>query len=184
MLKNEVEIPGGVEIRKEDSRIAVKGPKGVLERRFSAPHIAIKIEGGKVILTSDMERKKIKATMGTWAAHLRNMISGVTDGWAGEIKMVYSHFPVKLKAEGDILLIENFLGERSPRKVPIPGDLKVDIDQNVITVSGIDKEKVGQLCARIEQKTRVSGFDKRVFQDGCVITRKPYLIEGENEGKA
>ncbi len=94
------------------------------------------------------------------------------------MKLVYSHFPVKLKVEAGALLIDNFLGEKSPRKVAIPANLKVVIDQSVLTVTGPDKEIVGRLCGRIEQATRVSGYDKRVFQDGIYITRKPYP-EGE-----
>lgn len=106
------------------------------------------------------------------------MLKGAEKTWKAELKLVYSHFPVKLKVDKGKLMIDNFLGEKSPRSVPIPADMKVVVDQSVLTVTGHDKERVGQLCGRIEQTTRISGFDRRVFQDGVYITRKPYL-EGE-----
>jgi large subunit ribosomal protein L6 len=183
MLKNELEIPEGIEVRMENDRIFVRGPKGELSKAFKYPHIKKKIEGRKIILISDTERKKIKAIMRTWKALIDNMITGATKGWRAELKLVYSHFPVKLRTEEGKLLIENFLGERNPRIVPIPKDLELKVDKNLIFVSGADKERVGQLSARIEQATNVKGYDKRVFQDGCYITKKPYLMEEGNEGR-
>ncbi len=183
MLKNEIEIPEGLDVVFENDRLSVKGAKGEVSKTFKHPQVGMKVEKGKIILTSDLERKKVRATTGTWNAIVKNMFLGVTKGWRGELKLVYSHFPVKLKLEGNTLLIENFLGERNPRSVPVPEDLKVEVDKNVIYVSGADKEKVGQLCAKIEQTTKVKGYDRRIFQDGIYITKKPYLEE-ENEGRA
>lgn len=182
MLKNEIEIPEGLEAGFENGRLTVKGSKGEISRGFRHPNVKLKIENSRIILQSDMERKKTKAIMGTWNAHINNMFTGVSKGWSGELKLVYSHFPVKMKTEDKKLLIENFLGERSPREVPVPEDLEVKVDKNTIIVSGTDKERVGQLCARIEEITKVRGYDRRVFQDGIYITRKPYSEE-EDEGK-
>jgi large subunit ribosomal protein L6 len=183
MLKNEIEIPKNVEVRAENGRIYVKGSKGEISRKFKHPNVKIKIDGGNIILTSDLERKKPKAVMGTWKVLLNNMFSGVTKGWRSELKLVYSHFPVKIKTEEGKLLIENFLGERKARTVPVPEDIKIDVEKNTIFVTGTDKERVGQMSARIEEVTKVKGYDRRVFQDGCFITRKPYLMEGNNEGR-
>ena len=181
MLKNEIDIPEGLEVRFENDSLSVKGAKGEIKRVFKHPRITLKIENGKIILTSESERRKIKAVMGTWAAVVRNMFTGVTAGWKGELKLVYSHFPVKLKLEDNKLVIENFLGERNPRAVPVPEDIKVEIDKNTIRVSGVDKERVGQFCGRVEQTTKVRGYDRRIFQDGIYITKKPYSGGEENE---
>jgi large subunit ribosomal protein L6 len=172
-LKYEVDILSGLDVRKDGSFVVIKGPKGELRRKFDSPHITMKLEGGKITIASDEERKKVKAVMGSWEAHLKNMMKGVSKGWSAELKLVYSHFPVKLKVEGGTLYIENFLGERSARKVPIPSDVKIQINGAVIAAEGIDREKVGQVCGRIEQATRIRGFDKRIFQDGLFITKKP-----------
>jgi len=183
MLKNEIAIPKGVEVRMENSRIYVKGGKGEVSKNFKHPNVKIKIENESIAIVSDLERKKNKAIMGTWKVLLKNMFLGVQRGWKSELKLVYSHFPVKLKMEDGKLVIENFLGERKPRIAPVPDDVKIEVDKNTIFVTGIDKEMVGQVSARIEEVTKVKGYDRRVFQDGCFITRKPYVIEVENEGR-
>ncbi len=181
-MMHEIEIPEGADVKEENGNLKISGSKGELSRRFSNPFVEVKIENGKITLSSKNERKKVRAVMGTWKAVINNMILGVTKGWNGEVKMVYSHFPVKMKSDQGKLVIENFLGQKNPRYVSIPEDLKVDIDKSTIRVSGTDKERVGQLCARIEHSTKIKGYDKRVFQDGCYIVRKPYT-EDENEGK-
>ena len=181
MLKNEITIPEGVEVRMENGKIYVKGSKGEVSKEFKNPNVKIRIENGRIMLASDTERRKMKAVMGTWKVLLNNMLLGVTKGWKSELKLVYSHFPVKLKVEEGKLLIENFLGERKAREVPLLGDIKIDIDKNSIFVTGADKERVGQMSARIEEVTKVKGFDRRVFQDGCFITKKPYVMGAENE---
>ncbi len=70
--------------------------------------------------------------------------------------------------------IQNFLGERAPRSTRLAPDVNVKIDKENITITGIDKEKVGQAAGKIEGVTRIVGFDRRIFQDGCYITKKPY----------
>jgi len=183
MLKNEIEIPKDVEVRMEGNRIYVKGSKGEVGKEFKHPNVKIRVDNERVVITSDLKRKKIKAIMGTWKVLLNNMFLGVNRGWKSELKLVYSHFPVKLKVEEGKILMENFLGERKPRTLSIPEDIKIDVEKNLIFVTGTDKERVGQMAARIEEVTRVKGYDRRVFQDGCFITKKPYVVEVENEGR-
>ena len=180
MLKTEIEIPEGIEATLENNTLNVKGRKGSVSKMLQNPQVSLKLEGRKITLVSGVDRKKVRAIIGTWQVLIRNMFTGVTKGWKGELKLVYTHFPVKLKLEGGKLYIDNFLGEKSPRTVPVPADMKVEIDKNAVYVSGLDKERVGQVCGRIEQTTKIRGYDKRVFQDGIYITRSPY-VEGEDE---
>jgi large subunit ribosomal protein L6 len=97
----------------------------------------------------------------------------VTEGWEYEMEVFYSHFPMKVRVEDDEIVIENFLGEKAPRRTPIHGDTDVDIDGEEVTLRGPDIEAVGQTAADIEQLTRVTEKDIRVFQDGVYITGKP-----------
>jgi large subunit ribosomal protein L6 len=90
---------------------------------------------------------------------------------------VYSHFPISVKTQGKSVLIENFTGERRARNIKILGEVKVKIETDDITVSGINLEHVSQTAANIEQSTRVRGKDPRVFLDGL------YVFE-RNEGMA
>ena len=110
--------------------------------------------------------------MGTFTAHIRNMIFGVTQGFEYKMKTVYSHFPIKTIVEGNEFIIQNFLGERSARRAKILDSVTVDIKGDDITVSGIDKEKVGQTAVNIERAARVKRRDIRVFQDGVYIVSK------------
>ena len=100
------------------------------------------------------------------------MMEGVTNGFEYEMKIVHSHFPIKTSVKGDTFVIENFLGERSPRKAKILGDTKIQVKGNDVLVTGTDLEKVSQTAANIERATVIKGFDSRVFQDGIYITKK------------
>jgi large subunit ribosomal protein L6 len=97
----------------------------------------------------------------------------VTEGWEYEMEVFYSHFPMKVRVENDEVVIENFLGEKAPRRTTIHGDTEVSVDGEEITLTGSDIESVGQTAADIEQLTRVKDKDIRVFQDGVYITTKP-----------
>lgn len=89
------------------------------------------------------------------------------------MEVFYSHFPMQVRVDGEEVVIENFLGERAPRRTSIHGDTEVDVDGETLTLSGPDKEDVGQTAADIEQLTVVKGKDDRVFQDGVYITNTP-----------
>jgi len=110
--------------------------------------------------------------VGTLAAHISNMIVGVTKGYEYKMKVVYSHFPIQLKSASDELVINNFLGERKSRSAKVLDGAKIEIGKDEVMVKGIDKERVGQTMANIEQATRVRGFDIRVFQDGIYLVEK------------
>ena len=182
MPEKAVQIPEGIDVRieREGSRqgrlraavLAVKGPKGEMKREFSHPAARAEIKEGTVIFSSDSERKKDRAIVGTWAAHFRNMCAGVSGGWEARLKVVYSHFPMKLSVEGNRVIIGNFLGERKNREAKIVGKAKVEIAKDEIIITGIDKEEVGLTAANIERAAKVQGYDRRVFQDGCHLMQK------------
>ena len=88
------------------------------------------------------------------------------------MKTVYSHFPIKTSVEGNLFVIQNFLGERSARHAIILEGVTVVAKGDDVTVTGIDKEKVGQTVANIERATKVTRRDIRVFQDGVYRTSK------------
>ena len=94
------------------------------------------------------------------------MIKGVTEGFEYKMKTVFSHFPIKTMVEEERFVIQNFLGERAPRYAKILEGVTVEAKGEDITVTGVDKEKVGQTVANIERATAVKRRDIRVFQDG------------------
>jgi len=168
----EIEIPEGVQVEIADNMVRVEGPKGKLERELSYPHISIKKEDSKVIVRCELPKKSEKALVGTFAAHIENMIKGVTKGFVYKMKVVYSHFPIKVSVKDGEVLIDNFLGEQYPRKAKIFGDVKVRVEKDDVILEGIDREQVGQTAANIEHATHVKNRDIRVFQDGIYITSK------------
>jgi large subunit ribosomal protein L6 len=172
-IKESVTIPDDVSINIEKKSVIIKGSKGELTKNFSHPKIIITQKKGSLeISCSDRPKRKEKALIGTYRAHLKSMIKGVTKGYTYTMKTVYSHFPIKTVVEGNKFIIHNFLGERSPRSAKILENVTVAIKGDDVTVSGINKEKVGQTAANIERATKVKNRDIRVFQDGVYITKK------------
>jgi LSU ribosomal protein L6P len=171
-LVRQIVVPEGVEVNIRDTLVTVTGPLGTVSRRIWYPDIVVRKEDSSLIVDTKIDRKRNRAMVGTLASHLGNMIRGVTDGFEYRMKVVYSHFPIQLKATKEKLVISNFLGGRKPRTAKILGHTRVDIQGDAVIVSGIDKENVGQTMANIEQATKVRGFDIRVFQDGIYLVDK------------
>ncbi|MCD6158709.1 MAG: 50S ribosomal protein L6 [Euryarchaeota archaeon] len=171
-VKYTIPIPEGVKVEIMDKKVKVSGPLGTIEKELYHPKVRIKIEDNNVVVDSILPRRRDAAMTGTIAAHIRNMIKGVTKGYTYRLRIVYAHFPMKVTVKGDTVVIENFLGERAPRHAKILPGVKVEVKGEEVIVSGIDKEKVGQTAANIELATRVRGFDIRKFQDGIYIVSK------------
>jgi large subunit ribosomal protein L6 len=169
MFAKELVVPDGVNVEISNGSVKVTGPKGSLEKKIEKSEIKIEKKDNKIVFSSESERRKVKALVGTSAAHVRNMIVGVTKGYTYKLKVVYSHFPIQMKIEKDKFLFLNFLGERTPREAKIVGKTEVKIEGADITVTGIDLDDVGQTASNLELATRRTGYDKKVFQDGCYI---------------
>jgi large subunit ribosomal protein L6 len=171
----EVDVMEGVQIEAKGRNIKVKGAKGEISRRFMEDFINIVQEGDKIKITAKTKRfplRKQMAIMGAVAGHIKNMMNGVLNGYVNKLRIVYSHFPMKVSVKGSEFIVDNFLGEKYPRRTNILEGVKVEIKGNEVTVSGIDKEKVGQTAANIEQVTKIKRLDVRVFQDGIYIIEK------------
>ena len=180
MFEKTVEIPEGVNASIEANRLVVSGPRGQLEREFKHHIVRLEIKGNSIIVHSGEDRRKSKALVGTWAAVAKNMVNGVFLGWEARLKAVYSHFPMKLSVDGDKFVIQNFLGEKASRSAKIIEGTEVKVAKDDVTVTGIDREKVGKTASNIEISTKVSGFDRRVFQDGVFITQSTKVMEHGN----
>jgi len=173
MNRVEIEIPDDVSAETDHLELTVEGPNGSVTRRLWYPDVEVTVEDGVVAIASENEDAKTNATVGTFESHVANMIHGVTEGWEYTMEVYYAHFPMQVTVEGDEVVIENFLGERAQRRTPVRGDTDVQIDGETVTLSGSDKEAVGQTAADIEQLTKVTDKDTRVFQDGVYIVEKP-----------
>ena len=164
-----VEIPDGVEGMLDGRLVTIKGEKGELTRDFSHAPIKIQLDGKTVTVQASWPRKKEAALVGTVRSHIQNMIKGVTTGFTYKLKIVFSHFPITVKIIGKTLTIENFIGERNPRKAKIMGDTTVIIKGDDIIVQGINLEDVSQTAANIQNSTKIRNKDPRVFLDGIYV---------------
>jgi len=171
-MARRIKIPDGVDIEIADFEIKVKGPLGKLSRVLRYPGIDIKLDDSYLVIYSKLARKRQKAMIGTIAAHILNMIHGVTKGFEYKMKVVYSHFPIQLKATKEELIIGNFLGERKSRIAKVIGDSKVEVRGDEVIITGTNRDSVGQTMANIEQATKIRGFDIRIFQDGVYLVSK------------
>jgi len=180
VVRDYVDIPGDVTVVVEGYKVTVKGPKGEVTRDFSfADKVRIEVEDRRVVVKTFFARRRDVAQVYAVSAHIKNMILGVTKGFRYWLRIVYSHFPISVKVEGDKILIENFIGERSPRVARIVGNAKVKVQKNDIIVEGINLEEVSQTAANIEQATKIRGLDRRVFADGIYIYKKEFMEGGE-----
>ncbi len=171
-LFQRVEIPSGIEVNIDGTKVTVNGPEGKNEREFNLTNLTMEKKGNEIIIGDKKASKKEKRRMNTIAAHITNMIKGVKDKFEYKLKICFSHFPITVEVKGNEALIKNFLGERTPRKVKIPAGAEVKVDKEIITIISPSIETAGQAAANFENVTRIAKRDRRVFQDGIFITSK------------
>ncbi|MBN2111521.1 50S ribosomal protein L6 [Candidatus Woesearchaeota archaeon] len=171
-MNEEVEVPKGVEVKLEKGLITVKGAKGECKRVFADPKVTIKVEKESVVVSAKSTTKREKTKVGSYAAHVKNMIKGASQGHVYKLKICSGHFPMNVAVTGKDFIVKNFLGEKHPRILKLKEGVKVTIDGEIITVEGCNKELAGQVAADIESLTRITNRDLRVFQDGIYMTNK------------
>lgn len=166
--KKPIEIPDKIEVKKEGNTIVVKGPLGELERNFKSD-IDISIGDKEIVLNPAKKTKQAIALWGTYASHINNMIKGVSKGF--EKNLVLEGVGFKVQMEGKNLVLS--LGFSHPVKVSVPDGLKVEVEKNVIKVSGPDKEEVGAFSAKIRSLKKPEPYKgKGIRYEGEQIIRK------------
>ncbi len=173
-LDRTIEIADGVEVLINGNEFTVKGNGKELKRSFDIGKIKAEARDKKVLLAAKGASKREAKMMGTMDAHLKNMIKGIGEDFVYELEICHVHFPMNVKAAGNDITIKSFLGETTERKSKILDGVKVDISGNKITVTSHDIEAAGQTAANLEKATKLTGRDRRIFQDGIFVTKKPY----------
>ena len=165
-----IAIPAGVTVDiAENNKVTVKGPKGTLERVL-APEMEIKMEDGHVVVTRPNDLKRMKALHGLTRTLIHNRVVGVTDGYSKVLEI--NGVGYRAQKQGNKLILS--LGYSHPVEMIDPEGLTTTLEgQNKITVSGIDKEKVGQYAAEIRDKRRPEPYKgKGIKYADEVIRRK------------
>jgi large subunit ribosomal protein L6 len=167
--KQIINIPAGTEVKLTGSSMSVKGPKGTLVRDFPGT-VAININGAEVTLTPKNESDKTeRALWGTYAAHIKNMVAGVNTSFTK--KLILEGVGFKSEVAGKVLKLA--LGFSHPVNVDIPEGLTVTAEKNIVTVTGIDKELVGQWTAGVRALKKPEPYKGKGFRyDTEVIRRK------------
>jgi large subunit ribosomal protein L6 len=166
--KKPILIPAGVEVKINDGVFSAKGPKGENSRIFKND-IDIAINDGIITLNPVRQTKELSALWGTYASHIQNMIKGVTDGF--EKKLIIEGIGFKAQLDGANLVLS--LGLSHPVKKEIPQGIKVTTEKSLITISGIDKEKVGQFSAEVRALKKPEPYKgKGIRYENEIIRRK------------
>lgn len=171
-LKESVSIPEGVTVIVDKNVVTVQGPKGTIAKPLVSKRVIITLENNEIIFLAKNATKNQKKLLYTFRSIVNNMIKGVTEGYVYKLKICSGHFPMNVSLKGNKIEIKNFIGEAVPRVAVIKEGAEVKIEGDIIQVSGIDKELVGQAAGLIENLTKRPGFDTRIFQDGIYIIEK------------
>jgi len=140
-----IEIPKGVEVKVDNNTVTIKGPLGQLSQKIPAD-IQVKIENNLLKVERKNDLKQTKALHGLIRSLLNNHIVGVTSGWTKKLQLVGVGYRANLK--GNTLVLS--LGFSHDVNFDLPNDVKAKVDQQVkIELTGIDKQKVGQVAAVI-----------------------------------
>ena len=170
--KMPIAIPAGVTVDvAENNKVTVKGPKGELSRVLPS-EMEIKVEGAEVVVSRPNDLKKMKSLHGLTRTLVNNMVVGVTQGY--EKKLEVNGVGYKASKAGNKLTLN--LGYSHPIEMIDPEGIETTVEvasTTIITVKGIDKEKVGQFAAEIRDKRRPEPYKgKGIKYADEVIRRK------------
>ena len=173
-----ITVPAGVEVILTDvgNEVTVKGPKGTLSRQFS-PLIEIKNDDGIITCVRANEQKHTKQLHGTTRALIANMIEGVTTGFTIDLEIVGIGY--KANVSGDKLTLN--VGYSHPVEFVAEEGITIECPSNVaVKVSGIDKQRVGEIAAQIRATRKPEPYKgKGIRYKGEIVRRK----EGKTAGK-
>ncbi len=140
-------LPAGVSAEVKENQLSIKGPKGELKQTLH-PHITVVIDGGKVTTqVANADNKRDRALWGTFSSLINNMITGVTVGFKKQLEINGVGYKASLK--GMNLNLE--VGYSHPIEIKAAPGISFVVEKNIITISGIDKQAVGEMAAMIRR---------------------------------
>lgn len=166
--KNPIQIPSGVKIIKEGSRTEVSGPKGTLIKELPS-NITVTLEGEEALVKRSSELKVDKQAHGLVRSILANMVQGVTEGYEKRLKFVGVGYRAQVQGKK----LELNVGYSHPIEVEAPEGIDFKVDKNIIIVSGIDKELIGKVAAKIRDIRKPEPYKgKGIMYEDEAIRRK------------
>lgn len=165
--KKGVTIPAGTTVTTNDTEITVKGPLGELTRDFKGP-VNIVVEGNTISFTPKNSSKEARALWGTYASHLVNMVAGVNTAFVK--KLIIEGVGYKVEAQPTTLIFSLGFSHKVPME--IPKDVKVLVEKNVLTLTSINKESVGQFAAQIRAKKKPEPYKGKGIRYSTEVIRR------------
>lgn len=163
-----IKIPAGTDVSVASSEVIVKGKGGTL-RRTLHPAVSVVVEGDTIVVAPVQKNRLARALWGTYAAHVRNMVSGVNQPFKKNLQLEGIGFRAELAGKQLKLLI----GFSHPVMVAIPEGLTVGVEKNVISISGADKEQVGGFAASVRALKKPEPYKgKGIRYEGEVVRQK------------
>ncbi len=144
IAKNIIAVPGKTTVAVAEGVLTVKGPLGTLTKNVN-PLVTITVSAEGVKVAPVNQSKLSRSLWGTYASHIRNMMGGVNAKYTKKLELQGIGYRVEVQGKNIKLLV----GFSHPVLVPIPEGIDVAVDKNVVTISGINKEAVGQFAANI-----------------------------------
>ncbi|MBV9494623.1 MAG: 50S ribosomal protein L6 [Acidobacteria bacterium] len=175
--KKEIPLPKGVEVRQDGNAVTVKGPKGTVSTPI-VPGIGVKVEDNVIAFTRSDDEKKTRAFHGLMRALVANNVRGVSEGFKRELDIVGVGYRAEVKGKEVVFQ----LGYSHPVRFPVPEgiDIAVDAKTGHITITGIDKQKVGQTAAEIRSLREPDPYKgKGIKYSDEVIRRKAGKAAGK-----
>lgn len=175
--KKEIPLPKGVEVRHEGNVVTVKGPKGSLQTAV-VPGIDVKIENNVVNFTRHDDEGKTRAFHGLMRALVANNVKGVSEGFKRELDIIGVGYRAEVKGKEVVFQ----LGYSHPVRFPVPEgiDIVVEAKTGHITITGIDKQKVGQTAAEIRSLRQPDPYKgKGIKYSDEIIRRKAGKAAGK-----
>lgn len=166
--KKPISIPQGVEVAVSANRVFVKGPKGELSLTTHYES-KVQVSDGQVTVEKTGTSKKAQAIWGTTAKLVANMVEGVTKGFEKKLELNGVGFRMALAGKK----INLALGFSHPVEVAVPDGISAKIENNILSLEGIDKQAVGQFAADIRALKPVEPYKGKGFRYvGEVVRRK------------
>jgi len=167
--KNPIEIPAGVDVTVDGQRVSVKGPKGELSLTVSEP-IAVAKEDNTIVVTRPDDERRSRALHGLSRSLINNLVIGVTQGYTTKMEIFGVGYRVQAKGKD----LEFALGYSHPVPIEAPEGITFAVESPTkFSVSGIDKQKVGQISANIRRLRRPDPYKgKGIRYEGEQIRRK------------
>ena len=143
--KQPITLPAGVEATLAGDTLTLKGPKGTLARDFKQSIVGVTIEGAVITLAPQNDTDEARALWGTYAAHIRNMVEGVTEGFTKVLEIEGVGYRAEVRGSSIVLSV----GYSHPVELAMPEGITATVEKGVVTLTGNDKDVLGQYAANV-----------------------------------